>query len=161
IVAVTNGVASIDDWQVDGQVEADSGNGISQSVRPPIHRVIRMNSLGTVLGVEHKPIVGVKTSGGAFLEGFSLPLPEKPPPCDMVWSGTNAAKGLDGRPISVKYICKYQGEATHGGHRCAKIVTDISSAFQTAVQGASKRANCDLAGSLITWFALDIGRDEE
>ncbi len=159
VISVSNGIAVIDDRQTDGQIEVITGTGVSQSIRPPVHRVIHMMTTGKIVKIGHKQIVGVRDSGGGFLEGLSLPLPDKALQPGMTWSGSGSTRGLDGKPIAVKYTCRYLGEEKRLGRKCAKIAAEMSSAFQTQIQGSAKPAACTLSGSITTWFALDVFLD--
>src|SRR5207247_6009963 len=69
--------------------------------------------------------------------------------------------GLDGMPLALQAKSTYVRGVSHGGHPCAEIKVAFSGTFASRMSASGGPAGGKLSGTLIYWFANDIGRETE
>ena len=171
VISVTGGKAVVEERRDEGQTDTRSAAGLTHSLSPPQIRRMTITPLGKVLSVEAQAIPGVK-QGGGFMEGFSVPVPEKAVAEGAYYSSSCQAKGLDGKPITVNTRTQYIGEVPHAGHPCAKLLSTFASKFQYTAReqpaGGSNPAPAGpppepvrgvISGKITSYLARDIGQD--
>jgi hypothetical protein len=101
---------------------------------------------------------GIKDTGAQFLDGLNLVLSEKAVAPGATWTGTTTPRGLDEKPMTIRYTSRYVGASLKAGHRCHQIVTTFSAPLTLTPPGASPVTGT-LEGKITSYLADDLGME--
>jgi hypothetical protein len=159
VVSASAGLAVVEEVPADGEVETQTGQGTTRQVVQPIARLYTYDGRGRCVKVARRAPPGLRDPGVQFLEGFSLPLSDKPVAPGGTWTGTVTVPGPDRKPIRVVYSGRYVRDASHLSHPCAEIQFGFTSAFAVGGPSAARQGSATLKGTAVQFFARDLGQD--
>lgn len=159
VISASATSAVVEERRNEGRTTVRGRLGSTQSMAPPAIRRITFGNRGEVLKWERVPVKGVPNDEPGFLEGLTVPLPEKPVAVGESWSGVTSARGIDGKPLKIRYTTRFAAIIKALGHTCARMESRLTAELHGIEPESRMEMQGTLSGGLVIWFALDIGQD--
>lgn len=160
VISVQDGKAQVRERSLSGVITRTLPMPRMTEVVPDVERTYTFDTLGRCLDVQRSAPIAGQTPPPQFLDGLSIPLPEKPAAPGSVWSGQTSAVGPAGKGrIPLRYSGKVASAEKLQGRSCLRLEIALRGTFsQPATQGAAETSGT-VTGSIVQWFDPQAGLD--
>lgn len=159
VVSSANGMSVVEETPIAGTTVVEVPRPKLTEIVAEITRIHTYDALGRCLKVERRAPLGMTAPPPQFLDGLSIPLPQRPVNVGETWNGTIQTLSTDGKtPLTLNYKSTLAAVESSGGKRIARIEVTLEAKLPPSPAAAETGS---VTGKAVQKHDIEAGRDVE